>query len=261
MTPRPAAATASRRRRSRRPRPGRQLTVTRAATANLGPATLDVAISDGEKDPRRHRAAAEADVKRGEVEDDRIPIGLDFQGEEPRASRWGSRTRSTTRCLPTRRRSPVTIPRSGPTTASRWRCDKVRNGSADLPVTVPGLARSPWSTPYEALLKTDEDVRRDSGTGRHAEACKAREAKAQARQEGGAHRSRHLHARRRLGQRRRNAGHTQEEEGPLMLLKNAPLRARLDALRAGRSRGGRRRRHRQQRGGPIRSTTPRNVGA
>ena len=57
----------------------------RTGPANLGPATLDVAINDSDTDPSDYTAPpAKLQFARGETSKTiAVPIGADFQGEEP----------------------------------------------------------------------------------------------------------------------------------------------------------------------------------
>jgi hypothetical protein len=135
-----------------------RLTVNRSGPANLGPATLDVAINDSDTDPSDYTAPpVKLTFARGETSKTiDVPIGADFQGEEaetffvslsnPTNDAGLSDATST---------ATVTIARSEPD--NRFKLGKAtrnRNGSASLLVTVPGVgALTVADAGQKALIK------------------------------------------------------------------------------------------------------------
>jgi subtilisin-like proprotein convertase family protein len=118
-----------------------QLTVNRTGPANLGPATLDVAINDSDTDPSDYTApAAKLQFARGETSKTiDVPIRADLLGEDPETffvtlsnpvndAALADATSSTA----------VTIARSEPDNRfTIGEVERKRNGSAQVSVTIP----------------------------------------------------------------------------------------------------------------------------
>ena len=139
-----------------------QLTVNRTGPANLGPATLDVAINDSDTDPSDYTAPpTKLQFARGETSKTiDIPIRSDLQGEEAEtffvtlANPVNDAGLSDATSFAT-----VTIARSEPD--NRFTIGQVErkpNGSAQVPVTIPvagQLTSDDAAGPKDRLKTTD----------------------------------------------------------------------------------------------------------
>ncbi len=146
-----------------------QLTVNRATPANLGPATVDVAINDSDTDASDYTAPpSKLTFARGETSKTlSIPIGADFQGEEPE-NFFVTLSNPTNDALLADATSTatVTIARSEPDNRfTVGAAIKKRNGSAKLPVTVPGAGTiTAIDDGPKSLLKPAEAFAEQPGT-------------------------------------------------------------------------------------------------
>ena len=146
-----------------------QLTVNRAATANLGPATVDVAINDSDTDPSDYTAPpSRVAFARGETSKTiDIPIGADFQGEEPE-NFFVTLSNPVNDALLADATSTATvsIARSAPDNRFTVGASiKKRNGTAGLPVTVPGVGTlTAADAGPKSLLKPTEAFAETAGT-------------------------------------------------------------------------------------------------
>lgn len=146
-----------------------QLTVNRAAPANLGPATVDVGISDSDTDASDYTAPpSKLTFERGETSKTiSVPIGADLRGEEAETffvtlsnpvndALLADATSSAT----------VTIARSEPDNRfTVGAAIRKRNGSAELPVTVPGVGTiTALDAGPKSLLKPAETFAAQPGT-------------------------------------------------------------------------------------------------
>jgi hypothetical protein len=147
-----------------------QLTVTRATAANLGPATVGVAVTDGETDARDFagQLPTKLEFARGETSKTLdIPIGADFEGEEAESFNVALTSATNDALLADATAfATVTIAKSAPDNRfTIGASTKNRNGSASLPVTVPGIGTiTAVDSGPKSLLKPVEFFAETAGT-------------------------------------------------------------------------------------------------
>jgi hypothetical protein len=146
-----------------------QLTVNRSPLANLGPATVDVTIGDADTDPSDYTAPpSKLTFDRGETSKTiNIPIAADFQGEPAETFSVSlSNPVNDAGLADTTSTATVTIARSEPDNRfTVGTATKNRNGSASLPVTVPGVGTiTAVDAGPKSLLKPADAFAEPAGT-------------------------------------------------------------------------------------------------
>jgi subtilisin-like proprotein convertase family protein len=155
-----------------------QLTVNRTGPANLGPATVDVGITDGETAPSDYTAPpAKLQFAPGETSKTiSIPIVADVNGEEPETffvtlanpTNDALLADATSFATVTIAGSQPGIPPESGGPDNRFTvgaAERLRNGSAQLPVTVPGAGKiTVDDAGAKSLVKTAEASAEKAGT-------------------------------------------------------------------------------------------------
>jgi subtilisin-like proprotein convertase family protein len=147
-----------------------KLTVNRTGSTNLGAATVDVAVNDGDTDSRDfvHAVSAKVQFARGEASKTiEIPINADFDAEGPETFQVAlSNATGDAKLTEAAAFALVTIAQSAPDNRfTVGTAVRKRNGSAQIPVTIPGPGElTSDDAGSKDLLKTTDAVADKAGT-------------------------------------------------------------------------------------------------